>query len=1539
MSSCHKSEIFICSIQNSILTLLLLTVGVSPKVQAQSIIPAQDGTATVVKQNGQQFNITGGTISGDNTNLFHSFQQFNLNAGQIANFLVSPNIKNILGRVVGQDASVINGLIKLTGGNANLFLLNPAGIVFGPNAQLNVPGSFTATTATGIGFGNNWFQAIGSNNYTALIGEPNQFSFNINQPGSIINQGSLQVGIGQNLNLIGGNVINTGNLTAPEGNITITAVPGSSLVKVSQIGHLLNLEITPQQGNTFTNITPLTLPQLLTGGSLNPATGITVDPTGQISLTSLGTTIPNSGDVAVVSGNLNVSGQTGGAVNVLGNSVNLIDAKINASGISGGGQVLIGGGLHGEGTVPNAESTFVDQNTLIDANALTSGNGGQVIVWSDGVTEFNGNINALGGSQSGNGGFVETSGKNLLTIGDDAKVNTFAPQGKLGTWLLDPNNLTVVDTNANNSSTDNTSNNLTTITATTNDSTIEALSIVNALCLDNVELIASNSITVNAAIDASANTQAGNLTLSTPTINLYAPITLYTGSMLSGNATTVNVGINGSIQGSIQNAIDVAATGATVNLAAGIYTPSKQIDINKSLSLIGAGENSTTISGSSTNRVLEIDATSSVVNLNDLSISNGYSNDVGAGILLAIGTLNFSNGILSHNSSLSDGGAIYTSNGTNLNLNNVTISNNSATGNGGGIYNAGNTTVVNSSTLSANSAANGGGIYNNAVGTLTINDSSLFGNQATTIGGSIYNAGTANITSSSIDNFTDIGGTVTFNGDISATQVDTDKNSIVNISGNINTTGAQIYDGAVTIANNPTLTASIIGFQSNVDGNSNLTINTSQGVNFLGAVNVASLTTGVNGSTKIQADITTSGALTYNNPVTIANNPDLTANSVTFASTVNGNSNLTINIQNGNVNFQNAVGNNVGLGDLTIENASNFVGESIDANSITETAGTGNTTLGNLTTQGGGVNLTTKGNISTGNIATNGSDITLNGESITTGTLNTSSTNQSGDVDITALGSYRGVGTFIDSNGILSSISTAGKTSSGNITIHYGGHSPFIIGDSTVQGTAGAITSSANNIIAPDKTILDTYYQGNISLIPSYPILSLPTFNFPTFNLPTITLPFKGTQLQLSYDNFSQLPVIAENDFIRRAITNTLAQEKIGMAVPLIEEFFNEQYTEYYGSDIRVQPQTITEIETTLERIAHETGKRTAVTYIISHPDSLELIAVLPHDKMVHKTVKEGDRQTLLQIVQEFRKRIASPLLRNDYKAPAEKLYQLLISPIEPTLKAEKIDNLLFATDSGLRLIPFAALYDGHQFLVEKYSLGIIPSFSLVDSHYNSLQKAHVLAMGASNFTGMNSLPSVKVELPTVVQLLGQKRFFINDAFTIENLLVQHELNPTQIIHLATHATFSAGVPHNSYIQFWGQEKLRLDNLKPLDFHNPPVELLVLSACRTALGDEKVELGFTGLAVRAGVKSALGSLWSVSDQGTLALMTEVYSQLRKVSIKAEALRQAQIAMITGNFSSRQANQSDTSSQIGTLKKENLSHPYYWAAFVLVGSPW
>jgi filamentous hemagglutinin family protein len=753
------------------------------------VIPANDGTGTVVNTNGNQFNIEGGTLSGNGANLFHSLEKLGLNRDQIANFMANPQVQNILTRIVGGDASIINGLIQVMGSNANLYLMNPAGVIFGPNAMLNVRGDFVVTTATGIGFGNNqWFNAVGSNDYQALIGNPSQFTFDLANPGVILNAGNLTVGEGQNISLIAGTVVNTGTISAPGGDITIAAIPGTSRVKISKAGNLVSLEVelVPKSGQSL-GINPLDLPTLLTEG----AKGLNLN---------LPPNVETAKGSAITSGNLDVSGEKGGQVAVLGQNVGVINGTINASGTKGGGTVRIGGDYQGKGPIPNAKTTIINENSQINADALSNGDGGKVIAWADQSTQFKGFISAKGGSLGGNGGFVETSGKNQLTVGDTAQVNTSSPQGKIGTWLLDPTDLTVV-ASGGSGTIDGSGNN------SSADSSIDSSTIETALNSTNVNLTADNSITVNNIIDSSGNLIPGNLTLSTQTINLNAPIILAIGSTLSGTANTVNVGITGTVQ----NGIDTVTTGGNVNLASATYQ--EAVNINKSLTLEGQGSSNTIISGNNTDRPLNVDGISTpiTVNINNLRITEGLPDANGAGILVTTGaTLNLKN-ILVNNNNTGDGsgGGIY--NSGILNINNSTIDNNVADfGSGGGIYNAGTATILNSaitnntaddffsagggiynsgnlllenSTLSQNtvsdnfststSAAQGGGLYNafldSGGATVTISNSTISQNEVLGSAGLFDGGGIANLGTLNLSNTIVAGNTAITNPDVSGT--------------------------------------------------------------------------------------------------------------------------------------------------------------------------------------------------------------------------------------------------------------------------------------------------------------------------------------------------------------------------------------------------------------------------------------------------------------------------------------------------------------------------------------------------------------------------------------------------------------------------------------------------------------------------------------------------------------------------------------------------------------------------------------------------
>ncbi|WP_204140129.1 filamentous hemagglutinin N-terminal domain-containing protein [Halomicronema sp. CCY15110] len=413
--------------------------------QANPIVP-QAGTPTQVQQTGSEFTITGGVHSADGQALFHAFEQLGLSQGQIATFLAQPEVHSILSSVVGGDASYIDGLLRVTGGAADLYLINPAGILFGPNAQLDLPGALAATTATGVLFDGELFNVLDDDDFSQISGMPTGFVFAVDEAGAIVNVADLAVATGEAIALIGGQVITTGSLTAPGGEITIAAIPEAGLVRLSHPDMVLNLEIATLPTGAIADgrtMTPLTLPALLTGAPADMATGLTVQPDGTVALTGSMTVLPPTAGSAIASGTVNVSGSQGGSIAVVGDRVALLNATVTADSATGGGTVRVGGDYQGQPTLPGATLTYVDAESQITADAGGSGDGGQVIFWANGTTAFYGDIRANGGVNSGDGGFVEVSGAETLIY--RGTVRAIAPNGAAGTLLLDPTDINILN--------------------------------------------------------------------------------------------------------------------------------------------------------------------------------------------------------------------------------------------------------------------------------------------------------------------------------------------------------------------------------------------------------------------------------------------------------------------------------------------------------------------------------------------------------------------------------------------------------------------------------------------------------------------------------------------------------------------------------------------------------------------------------------------------------------------------------------------------------------------------------------------------------------------------------------------------------------------------------------------------------------------------------------------------------------------------------------------------------------------------------------
>jgi len=412
--------------------------------------------------------------------------------------------------------------------------------------------------------------------------------------------------------------------------------------------------------------------------------------------------------------------------------------------------------------------------------------------------------------------------------------------------------------------------------------------------------------------------------------------------------------------------------------------------------------------------------------------------------------------------------------------------------------------------------------------------------------------------------------------------------------------------------------------------------------------------------------------------------------------------------------------------------------------------------------------------------------------------------------------------------------------------------------------------------------------------------------------------------------------------------SKSLAPLGVEEAVTFIDQLFEAEFEQHAGENLTDKTITPENLRETLKGIEAQTGQRAVIIYALALPEHLQLILVLPEGPPRVKRVAAAKSKVLNRKLQQFRQTLHD-VEGEDYLPSAQQLYDWLIRPLEADLERLEIDTLIFAMDAGLRLLPLAALHDGERFLVERYSLGTVPSVSLTDTRYQSIKQMPALAMGASEFPYSHHvpLPNVPLELRAVAQEVWQGEAFLNGQFTLKALRQRRQQQPFGVVHLATHAAFSVPSGQRPYLQFWDRP-VTLDGLRTAQWYGSPgVELLVLSACETAVGNADNELGFAGLAVRAGVKSALASLWKVSDAGTLVLMTAFYHHLgeEKVKIKTEALRRAQLAMLQGQT------RLENGQLVGTwgavplpphLAREGvqqLSHPYYWSGFAMIGSPW
>jgi CHAT domain-containing protein len=292
------------------------------------------------------------------------------------------------------------------------------------------------------------------------------------------------------------------------------------------------------------------------------------------------------------------------------------------------------------------------------------------------------------------------------------------------------------------------------------------------------------------------------------------------------------------------------------------------------------------------------------------------------------------------------------------------------------------------------------------------------------------------------------------------------------------------------------------------------------------------------------------------------------------------------------------------------------------------------------------------------------------------------------------------------------------------------------------------------------------------------------------------------------------------------------------------------------------------------------------------------------------------------QLTSEVRalRRLLEKRTTREYLAPAQALYDRLIRPIEGDLDAAGIDTLVIVPDGPLRTIPLAALHDGERFLIDRYAIATVPGLDLLDPRPVATTEVTPLLNGLTeSVQGFPALPHVSGELEAIAELYGGK-MLKDEEFVAGEFGESLAQTPYSVVHIASHGKF-AGESKDSFLLTY-DGRLDMDGLEEFiklsRFREEPIELLTLSACQTAAGDDRAALGLAGLAIKAGARSALATLWFINDQASSLLVSEFYRQLsaKPTPTKAKALQAAQ-QQIRADLRYR--------------------HPAYWSPFLIIGN--
>jgi CHAT domain-containing protein len=343
-----------------------------------------------------------------------------------------------------------------------------------------------------------------------------------------------------------------------------------------------------------------------------------------------------------------------------------------------------------------------------------------------------------------------------------------------------------------------------------------------------------------------------------------------------------------------------------------------------------------------------------------------------------------------------------------------------------------------------------------------------------------------------------------------------------------------------------------------------------------------------------------------------------------------------------------------------------------------------------------------------------------------------------------------------------------------------------------------------------------------------------------------------------------------------------------------------------------------------LDQVVERDNPTTAVIYPIILPEELQVIVKIPKQSLRRYSVNKSQVE-VEKTLGQLRQYLTEPDRIEEVQILSLQVYSWLIQPIESELQHRNVNTLVFVLDGALRNVPMAALYDGKQYLVEKYAVALNLGLQLQKPKPLAQENLQVLAGGLvqppSQFRQFPPLPEIKSEFNLIAKAGIATTKLLDKDFTSQALEGKISSIPFNVVHLATHGQFSSR-PEDTFI-LAADGPMNVTDFDLLlrrrdETYSQALELLVLSACQTAEGDNRATLGLAGVAVRAGARSTMASLWNVGDRSTAILVGEFYRELVSAKVtKAEALRRAQVTLLQ--------------------KYPNYSRPGYWAAYVLLGN--